>query len=512
MKKIVLVLTLVLSFMVGLLIIPGTVSAATEMVDLVPINAPLEIKAGDVLHFTRTATAYNNVTYTEYFRNDPAEATIWGFSSTGTGHTIRYNGTSVRLEGGTWDNHSFIAAFTDAWVDWSFDGNIGTLEFLQDWPTPIVGLYRSTSMTTPVTSWLNTTNISTFAVLEQTITAEEPTGLLPSDYGFVISVLGSAVLVDDLFEMVQIGDTLQLKSVGGTDVIENGINYINIYTVLESTTNAISISYGDGLQLFNSTVYERFSGAEGTTVRIDYTFESLAPEVTITDLGTSLREVKIYDGITLLETYTDLSYAMGGTWIAVVIEDIYERTAVTFMNELVEFATESVIEGSLVANPGIPVKAGFVFVGWETVAGHIWDFNNDVATGATLELTAKYVAEGTVLNTISFVTNGGTAVSDLLVEDDTIAVAPTAPTRTGYTFTGWYSDLALTTVFSFIETAVTADITLYAKWTPITNGGIITPPATVGLTTVQIVALSFGGLVVVAAFFLPEKKKVGSKR
>ena len=305
---------------------------------------------------------------------------------------------------------------------------------------------------------------------------------------------------------------LSITSVPPTDLIDNGINYINIYSVLESGTDPISIKYGDGLQLFNSTIYERFSGAEGTTIRINYNFESLAPEVTIGDLGTSLREVKIYDDTTLLETYTDISYAMGGTWIAVVIEDIYERTDVTFMNELVEFATDSVIEGFLIANPGVPVKAGFVFIGWETEAGYIWDFNNDVATGLTLELTAKYVAEGTELNTISFITNGGTTVSDLLVEDNTIAIAPTAPTRTGYTFTGWYSNVTLSTVFSFIETAITDNITLYAKWTPITNGGTVLPPAEAEISTLQIVLLSAGGLLVAAALFIPDKKKSGSKR
>jgi len=642
------------SFMVALAIVPSQeVHAATEMVNLVPANVPIEIKAGDTLYFTRTAAVYNNIVYTEYFRNDPAEASIWGFSTTGTGHSVRYNGTSVRLEGGTWDNHSFIAAFEDAWVRWSFEGNIGTLEFLQDWPTPIVGLYSSVAMTTSKTAWSNETNISVFATLEQTIVYQSD-GTLPSDYGFEISVLGSPVLVDDLFEIVEIEGKLQLKSVAGADVIENGINYVDIYSILTSGTNPISISFGDGIRLFNSTIYERFSGALGTEVRFGYNFEAMNPTLSITDLGTSLREVKIYNGETLLETYTGLSYAMGGTWIAVVIEDIYERTEVTFMNELVEFATESVIEGFLVANPGIPVKTGYTFIGWETETGHIWDFNNDVATGVTLELTAKYiadeaavntisfvtnggtavssltvadntfatiptaptragyifagwysnatlttsfsftaaaitenitlyakwapvtivtfyndtinyatvtviegslvsspeipvkagfiftgwetvsdhiwdfnndvvvgdvlylyasyVAEGTVLNTISFVTNGGTAVSDLLVEDDTIATAPTTPTRTGYTFTGWYSNVTLSTVFSFIETAITDDITLYAKWTPVSSGGTIIPPAEAGLTTLQISLIVGGVLLVAAALFIPDKKKSGSRR
>src|ERR1700752_3751505 len=41
---------------------------------------------------------------------------------------------------------------------------------------------------------------------------------------------------------------------------------------------------------------------------------------------------------------------------------------------------------------------------------------------------------------------------------------PVTPTRTGYTFSGWYSDVGLINAFSF-ATPIIADITLYAKWT-----------------------------------------------
>ena len=40
---------------------------------------------------------------------------------------------------------------------------------------------------------------------------------------------------------------------------------------------------------------------------------------------------------------------------------------------------------------------------------------------------------------------------------------PTAPTKEGYTFAGWYSDSGLTQDFDF-TTPISTDITLYAKW------------------------------------------------
>ena len=52
---------------------------------------------------------------------------------------------------------------------------------------------------------------------------------------------------------------------------------------------------------------------------------------------------------------------------------------------------------------------------------------------------------------------------------------PADPTREGYTFAGWYTDEACTEAYDF-SVAVTADMTLYAKWvknavTPGGNGG-----------------------------------------
>jgi len=43
--------------------------------------------------------------------------------------------------------------------------------------------------------------------------------------------------------------------------------------------------------------------------------------------------------------------------------------------------------------------------------------------------------------------------------------APSAPTKTGYTFAGWYTNQSYTTAWNF-SNAVTTDIILYAKWTP----------------------------------------------
>ena len=75
---------------------------------------------------------------------------------------------------------------------------------------------------------------------------------------------------------------------------------------------------------------------------------------------------------------------------------------------------------------------------------------------------------------VSFETGEGSKV-DFQTTADGKLVKPADPTRDGYTFDGWYTDEACTQAYDF-STPVTADLTLYAKWTknatnPGGNGG-----------------------------------------
>lgn len=79
---------------------------------------------------------------------------------------------------------------------------------------------------------------------------------------------------------------------------------------------------------------------------------------------------------------------------------------------------------------------------------------------------AEYIEAGSSQASyiVTFNTNGGTAVAPQTVISGETATQPAAPTKDGYTFDGWYSDSELTTAFVF-TTPITANITLYAKWT-----------------------------------------------
>ena len=75
--------------------------------------------------------------------------------------------------------------------------------------------------------------------------------------------------------------------------------------------------------------------------------------------------------------------------------------------------------------------------------------------------------------TLTFDTNGGSAI-DKITKDSGTTIDLTAykPTRTGYTFAGWFSDKALTKAVTSVK--LTANTTVYAKWTQ--NGGTAQNP------------------------------------
>ena len=86
----------------------------------------------------------------------------------------------------------------------------------------------------------------------------------------------------------------------------------------------------------------------------------------------------------------------------------------------------------------------------------------------TAKITFKVNGEVITDHTVTFNSNGGSTVASQTVVDGSKATKPSDPTKSGYTFGGWYTNSACTTAYSF-DTAVTADITLYAKWTTVSS-------------------------------------------
>jgi uncharacterized repeat protein (TIGR02543 family) len=155
-------------------------------------------------------------------------------------------------------------------------------------------------------------------------------------------------------------------------------------------------------------------------------------------------------------------------------EPIYATTenptdTVSFNSDLgAAVASISGPDGSSITLPG-DTYTGYTFNGWFTAANggtEIGGAGSSYAIpsgGATLY--AQWTANAT--DTITFDSEGGSAVSSMSGLDGTTIPLPGAPTYAGYTFDGWFAAPSGGTVLTS-PYALTGSITLYAQWTAMT--------------------------------------------
>ena len=117
-----------------------------------------------------------------------------------------------------------------------------------------------------------------------------------------------------------------------------------------------------------------------------------------------------------------------------------------------------------------PTREGYTFDGWykEQECTNIWGFETDVVTGETT-IYAKWVEAVPDMYTVSFDLNGHGSTIDSITDvvSGSKITAPTPPTAEGWTFGGWYKGPECTNSWDFAADTVTADTTLYAKWTEV---------------------------------------------
>src|SRR5699024_10624350 len=103
-------------------------------------------------------------------------------------------------------------------------------------------------------------------------------------------------------------------------------------------------------------------------------------------------------------------------------------------------SSQKVEEGGKVVKPSNPTRDCYDFVGWYTNASFTkkYDFSTPVTSDMTLY--AKWEDNGTCRETyrVKFDSNGGTSVATQRVDEGDRATEPRDPTRSGYTFLGWY--------------------------------------------------------------------------
>ena len=163
---------------------------------------------------------------------------------------------------------------------------------------------------------------------------------------------------------------------------------------------------------------------------------------------------------TIASLLTNTSLTLYAKWTSSVVQ--YTITFESNGGSAVAAITQE--EGSAVTAPVNPTKSGFTFAGWfsDTALSNAYTFSNMPSSNTTLY--AKWEAVAVITKTITFESNGGSAVAAITQEVGSAVIAPTAPTKVGSTFNGWFSDLSLTTAYTF-TTMPASNTTLYAKWT-----------------------------------------------
>ena len=126
-------------------------------------------------------------------------------------------------------------------------------------------------------------------------------------------------------------------------------------------------------------------------------------------------------------------------------------------------------EGLLTA-PADPARVGYDFGGWyrEAACQTPWDFAMDQVPGS-ITLYAKWSVNTC---TVTFNTQGGTAVAAMMVRSGATITAPTPPARSGYSFQGWYKESSCARAWNFTTDQVTSNVTLFAKWVSTTPTGV----------------------------------------
>ena len=147
---------------------------------------------------------------------------------------------------------------------------------------------------------------------------------------------------------------------------------------------------------------------------------------------------------------------------------------VTYKDGDSEYAKQVLPSGTLATRPDAPAATpGYTFGGWNKADGTAWDYASDKVTD-NITLYAKRTAN---TYTITFDTAGGSEIAPITQDYGTQIAVPEAPTREGYTFTGWDREIP--------TTMPAENMTVTAQWkinrytiTFDTNGGSEIAPIT----------------------------------
>ncbi len=270
--------------------------------------------------------------------------------------------------------------------------------------------------------------------------------------------------------------TLSVKNaLGDIDTTFNGIKNVTIFGYNQAPNGSIGHLNGQPLTSSSQLVALGFTNGVATvSLKLNAaTTQSIGFIVSGVSTATtnSLTITPVAGSAASMKVTTDLKAPTinGGIFSqqpVVTLYDAYENISVNDYTKVITVAKKDagawMLTGTLTAkaNAGIVSFSDLGSVNAANVSSAQLSFD---ATGLG-QITSSAVTLLPKPFTVSFDVNGGSPVIDLTISYGDKIIAPTAPTKTGYTFAGWYKSDTLTTQWDFLIDVVTKDTTLYAKW------------------------------------------------
>jgi len=229
------------------------------------------------------------------------------------------------------------------------------------------------------------------------------------------------------WEIVPVDYTMTL--IAGWDIKTYNIIYTNIDNILGVNSNATT---------YNITDTVVFEAVEKTGYDFDGWYYGLYGLITQINPGDRVGD------LTLEASWTPTDYTI-----------TYQNTFDSNNSNVVSYNIESndITFFSL-------IRIGYQFDGWYDNEDFLGDEITGITTGSQTGDITLYAKWAIKICTVTFNEGGYDSITQNF--ETTLTELPT-PTKDGYTFLGWYSNTGLTVQFS-TNTALTGDVTLYAKW------------------------------------------------
>ena len=238
--------------------------------------------------------------------------------------------------------------------------------------------------------------------------------------------------------------------------VSGGTKITSSTTVTTASNHTLYAQWTANKYTYN-IVYKSKSGIELGTATVEYAFDTtntIKPKAFTGYTSPASQSIKwdSVDAKTITFVYTPIEYTVtynlnGGTNPSTGVTSKYTIETATF-------------------NLPTPSRTGYIFNGWYEDSGFAGNKVTSVAKGSYGNKT--YYAKWTANKyDVTFDANGGTVGTEnkTVTYDSTYGTLPT-PSRTGYTFNGWYTKASGGTKITSSTTVATAsDHTLYAQWT-----------------------------------------------